>query len=117
LDIAFIGRYPYEGSGIEFSSDAPIEAGSLEGIRAFALLSLGVTLCSAIGLPYPCIIVKPNSYTAEQITFAFVMLPLPILRTYGLVKDSHIASGILVQEENKTVLLYALHTAFNLVCG
>jgi hypothetical protein len=32
LDIALFGRYPSEWSCIEFPSDAPIEASSLEGV-------------------------------------------------------------------------------------
>jgi hypothetical protein len=122
IDIALLGRYPYEGSGIEFTSYAPTEATPLEGIGAFALLSLGVTLNTAIRLPYPFVYMglvihlTVDTYTAEQVTLAFVMLSLPILNTYGLVKDFHIAPSILVQKEYKTVLLNALNTALNLVC-
>ena len=63
--IAFLRSDLDVGSGIQFSADAPIETGSLEGVRSQALLLFGIGLCACVLFGNPLLfLVIPNGHDA-----------------------------------------------------
>jgi hypothetical protein len=84
-------------SGIQFSADAPIEAGSFERVRSKTFLLLCVALCASVFLADPLLFLfVPDGYDAVCVVSGVASHPTEL--TDSLIQNVLVATGILVQQ-------------------